>query len=144
MRWRWKMMWNALRRGCQHHQRQPPPTHTPISIPQNLQWPGTAAGLLHKTANQSQRQQTHSRVPAGVSRQMRVCGGEGLPLKQTVGHSCWVEGIRGVCRCVCLGVCGPSQIPCTGRALCSISASKFHLRETKAHRDRKENENPPG
>lgn len=42
---------------------------------------------------------------------------------------------------MCLGVCGPSQTPCTGRAL---SASKFHLKETKTHGNRKENMNSGG
>lgn len=46
--------------------------------------------------------------------------------------------------CVFGGCVAPSQIPSTGSARRSISASKFHLKETKTHRDRKESENPGG
>lgn len=46
-----------------------------------------------------------------------------------------------MCVVVCVGGVWP---PCTGRALRSISASKFHLKETKAHRDRTEKDNSGG
>lgn len=111
----------------------PSPQWTPaVSTPVNLQRPRTTLEMSTiKGSNSKHTQPRPGGMPtaSGAECAHRGSGRGEFTLKQTVGRSCW-----GVCVRVCLGVCvAAEQSPCTGRALRSISASKFHLKETKTH-----------
>lgn len=106
---RWRMMWDALRSDCQYHQNQtfhipPAPTFQTCG---GLGWCSPPHDLP-KTVNQSQQQTTCSPVLIGGGTQTPAASGAVcmcvlvFPFKQAAGHSCWVKGIWGVCRCVCV------------------------------------------
>lgn len=122
----------------------PSPQWTPaVSTPVNLQRPRTT--LEMSTIKGSNSKHTAASWWDADSEQSRVC-----PLWEWEG-GVYFKANSGtqLLRCVCVFwgvcVCGRWTVsPCTGRALRSISASKFHLKETKTRGSTEENSGSQG